>query len=157
MNNGNTKKPFQFGLRRLTAADLKVSVKPVTNPIAEPETEPKPVIEDTPAPIPEPEIKETEPEVVVEEPKAAVEEPVITEITETLLEDAGFSARTVKKLHANDITTVEALQAYMETGAALEDLADIGTKFAEVIKEELNAWITGTADQSSPEKKTQDS
>lgn len=157
MKNGNFKKPFQFGLRRLTPADLRVSTKAVTKPTVAPKPEAKPVIEEAPASIPEPEVAAKEEKPVVAEPEAVVEAPKEVKKEETLLENAGFSARTVKKLAANNITTVEELQKYLETGATLEALDEIGAKFARVIEEELNAWITGTADLSSQETTTQDS
>lgn len=157
MEKSNFKKPFQFGLRRLTPADLRVSTKPVTKPTVAPKPEAKPVIEEAPAPIPEPEVVVKEEKPVVAEPEVTVQVPEEPAKKATLLENAGFSARTVKKLAANNITTVEELQNYLKTGATLEALDEIGAKFARVIEEELNAWITGTADQSSQETTTQDS
>lgn len=81
-------------------------------------------------------------EPVVEEVTKVVEEPVVEQTTNaTLLEDAGFSATSVKNLAANDITTVEQLQAYLAEGKDLVDLDKIGKKSASTITEELEKYL----------------
>ena len=161
------KKPFRFGVHILSAKDLglqanKTPVKP--EPVKETVVEPvvpeeKPIVEE-PKVEPEPVVEEpiTTPEPIVEEPVA--EEPVTESeetTTETDLEAAGFSKRSIQNLNKNEIYTVEALQKFIDEGGVLEDLDSIGAKGAKTIQEELAAWTTVTNDQNSQGKTTQDS
>lgn len=127
------KAPFRYGIKILSAADLHI---PVTE---------KPASEEAQVNIPETE----NPSIVPEEIPEAI--PTKPEVEAVLLENAGFSAASVRNLNANDIETVEQLEVYLQTGATLEALEKIGVKSAKTITEELDSWKVKTSVQNSQE------
>lgn len=124
----SAKPPFRFGIRkRITPRDFNLQTG---NAKAEPAAE-----------------KITEP--AVEEPVAEESQPAAAAPEGIVLADAGFSAASIKNLEANNIFTVEQLEAYISTGETLEALPKIGERSARKIEEELAQWKTETAVQNS--------
>lgn len=76
---------------------------------------------------------------VVEEP---VEEAPVEEVKEegTALSELGLSANNVKNLKVNNINTVEALEAFVNSGEQLAALPKIGNKAEQAILEALITW-----------------
>lgn len=98
----------------------------------------EPVVE-TPVvkePIAEPPVIEEPKEEVVEEP---VEEAPVEE-EGTALSELGLSYNNIRNLKANNINTVEALEAFVNSGEQLAALPKIGNKAEQAILEALITW-----------------
>lgn len=104
----------------------------VVEPVVEEETQ---VIEEPAVVEPEPTVEEPE---VAEEVETEVEESVEA-TTETDISVLGLSATNEKNLRINNLTTVEALEAFVNENE-LESLPKIGVKAQEAILEALIKW-----------------
>lgn len=99
------------------------------------------VVEETPA---EPTVTEETKEEVVEEPvEEQVEETPVEEVKEeegTALSELGLSYNNIRNLKANNINTVEELEAFVNSGEQLAALPKIGNKAEQAITEALITW-----------------
>lgn len=98
------------------------------------------VVEETPA---EPTVTEETKEEVVEEPvEEQVAETQVEEVKEegTALSELGLSYNNIRNLKANNINTVEALEAFVNSGEQLAALPKIGNKAEQAILEALITW-----------------
>lgn len=154
-----TMEPYIIKLRSCSNSNARNFAKAVLGTAAKqvkpvpPKPEFKPELTITP-PV-EPEVKEEElvldePVVetpVVEEPVETVEEPIVETPTEEVKEEAGtslselgLSSNNVKNLKFNSITTVEELEAFVNSGEQLAALPKIGNKAEQAILEALITW-----------------
>ena len=98
------------------------------------------VVEETPAESTV--IEETKEEVVEEPVEEQVAETPVEEVKEegTALSELGLSYNNIRNLKANNINTVEALEAFVNSGEQLAALPKIGNKAEQAILEALITW-----------------
>ena len=97
----------------------------------------EPVVEEQAPVVEEPVV--VEPELELDEASKEVEEPAEEQPAETDISVLGLSATNEKNLRNNNLTTVEALEAFVNENE-LESLPKIGVKAQEAILEALIKW-----------------
>ena len=117
----------------LTITPAEESALVLEEPVVE-----TPVVEE---PIAEPPvIEEPKEEVVKEHVEEAPVEEEVKEEEGTAISELGLSANNVKNLKVNNINTVEALEAFVNSGEQLAALPKIGNKAEQAILEALITW-----------------